>query len=253
MRRGRSREHGPVDGEYPRASRRSLGVSTQPAAAEPLKIDIWSDIACPWCYLGKHRLAAGLEAFAATDAAVPVEIEYHSFELAPDTPVDFEGSEIDFLAHHKGMPAAQVEQMLAQMTATAAAEGLTMDFARLRHTKTLRAHELLHAAKAAGRQAEMLERLFEAYFAQGEHVADVDTLVRLATEVGLDADEVRAALADGRHADAVAADIEQARTFGITGVPFYVVDGRYGISGAQPGEAFAQILGQIVAERATTD
>ena len=226
-------------------------MSTQPAAVEPLKIDIWSDIACPWCYLGKHRLAAGLEAFAATDAAVPVEIEYHSFELAPDTPENFEGSEIDFLADHKGMPAGQLEQMLGQMTEMAAGEGLTLDFGRVRHTKTLRAHELLHAAKASGRQAEMLERLFEAYFAQGEHVADVDTLVRLATEVGLDADDVRAALADGRHADDVAADIEQARAFGITGVPFYVVDGRYGISGAQPGEAFAQILGQIVAERTT--
>ncbi|QIK82343.1 DsbA family protein [Sanguibacter sp. HDW7] len=228
-------------------------MSTQPAAAEPLKIDIWSDIACPWCYLGKHRLAAGIEAFAATDAAVPVEIEYHSFELAPDTPEDFEGSEIDFLSHHKGMPAAKVEQMLGQMTEMAASEGLTMDFARLRHTKTLRAHELLHAAKAAGLQPEMLERLYEAYFAQGEHVADVDTLVRLATEVGLDGDDVRAALADERHADAVEADIEQARAFGITGVPFFVIDGRYGISGAQPGEAFAQILGQIVAERAAAD
>ncbi|MGP7959473.1 DsbA family oxidoreductase [Sanguibacter sp. A247] len=226
-------------------------MSTQPAAVEPLKIDIWSDIACPWCYLGKHRLATGLAAFAATDGALPIEIEYHSFELAPDTPEDFEGSEVDFLARHKGMPAAQVEQMLGQMTATAAAEGLTMDFARLRHTKTLRAHELLHAAKSAGKQPEMLERLFEAYFAQGEHVSDVDTLVRLATEVGLDADEIRAALTDGRHADDVEADIAQARAFGISGVPFYVIDGRYGISGAQPGEAFAQMLGQIVAERAT--
>lgn len=226
-------------------------MSTQPAAVEPLKIDIWSDVACPWCYLGKHRLATGLEAFAATDGAVPVEIEYHSFELAPDTPENFEGSEVDFLSHHKGMPAAQVEQMLGQMTQTASAEGLTMDFGRLRHTKTLRAHELLHAAKAAGKQAEVLERLFEAYFAEGEHISDIDTLVRLATDVGLDADETRAALTDGRHADAVDADIAQARAFGITGVPFYVIDGRYGISGAQPGEAFAQILGEIVAERAS--
>lgn len=224
-------------------------MNTDANALAPLKIDIWSDIACPWCFVGKHRLAAGLEAFAVTDAAVPVEIEYHSFELAPDTPEDFDGSEIDFLAHHKGMPLAQVEQMLGQMTEMAAAEGIEFRFDQLRHTKTLRAHELLHHAKTAGLQQEMLERLFAAYFTEGEHVAKPETLARLAAEVGLDADDVTAALADGRHADAVAADIAQARQIGVTGVPFYVVDGRYGVSGAQAPEVFTQILQQVVAER----
>ena len=146
-------------------------MNTDANAPAPLKIDVWSDVACPWCYLGKHRLAAGLEQFAASAGAVPVEIEYHSYELAPDTPEDFDGSEVDFLAHHKGMPLAQVEQMLGQMTEMAAAEGVEFRFDRLRHTKTLRAHELLHHAKAAGLQQEMLERLFAAYFTEGEHVA----------------------------------------------------------------------------------
>jgi predicted DsbA family dithiol-disulfide isomerase len=178
-----------------------------------------------------------------------VEVEYHSFELAPDTPEDFDGSEIDFLAHHKGMPLAQVEQMLEQMTQMAAAEGVEFRFDRLRHTKTLRAHELLHHAKAAGLQQEMLERLFAAYFTEGEHVAKPEALARLAAEVGLDADDVTAALTDGRHADAVAADIAEARAIGVTGVPFYVVDGRYGVSGAQSPEVFVQVLSQVVAER----
>ena len=224
-------------------------MNTDANAPAPLKIDVWSDVACPWCYLGKHRLAAGLEQFAASGGSVPVEIEYHSYELAPDTPEDFDGTEVDFLAHHKGMPLAQVEQMLGQMTEMAAAEGVEFRFDRLRHTKTLRAHELLHHAKAAGLQQEMLERLFAAYFTEGEHVAKPETLARLATEVGLDADDVTAALADRRHAAAVDADIAQARQLGITGVPFYVVDGRYGVSGAQAPEVFAQVLEQVVAER----
>ncbi|MCB7136082.1 DsbA family oxidoreductase [Cellulosimicrobium marinum] len=222
---------------------------TQTPAAETVKIDVWSDVACPWCYVGKRRLETALTRLADAGFAHPVEIEYHSFELAPDTPVDFDGTEVDFLVGHKGMPREQVERMLDQMTQLAAAEGLAYDFDALRHTKTLTAHELLHHAKAHGRQVEMKERLLKAYFEEGAHVGRLDVLADLAAEVGLDRDETVAVLEDGRYADAVRADVDQARAYGITGVPFFVVDGRYGVSGAQDPAVFVQVLEQAVAER----
>jgi predicted DsbA family dithiol-disulfide isomerase len=219
------------------------------SATAPVKIDVWSDVACPWCYVGKRRLETAL----AQPGAPEVEIEYHSFELSPDTPVDFEGSEIDFLAHHKGMAPAQVEQMLGQMTELAATEGLEYHFDTLQHTKTLLAHELLHHAKAHGLQVEMKERLLRAYFTESKHVGHVEDLVELATEVGLDADESRTALTDHRYADDVAADIAQARALGINGVPFFVLDGKYGVSGAQSPETFSAVLERVVADREASE
>ncbi|MBD8079917.1 DsbA family oxidoreductase [Cellulosimicrobium arenosum] len=220
---------------------------TEPAPTT-VKVDIWSDVACPWCYVGKRRLETALGRLAETGTGPRVEIEYHSFELSPDTPVDFEGSAVDFLAGHKGMPHDQVEQMLGQMTTLAAAEGLAFDFDAVHQTKTLTAHELLHHAKAHGKQLEMKERLLKAYFEDGRHVGRADELADLAAEVGLDRDEVAAALADHRYADAVQADIDQARAYGINGVPFFVVDGRYGISGAQDPAVFVQAIEQAAAE-----
>ncbi|MET0467249.1 MAG: DsbA family oxidoreductase [Aeromicrobium sp.] len=212
-------------------------------AARPVKVDIWSDIACPWCFIGKRRFER-----AVADWDGDVEIEFHSFELAPDTPVDFEGSEVDFLAHHKGMDAAQVEQMLTQMTALAADEGLSYDFDALRHTKTLLAHQALHFAKAHGLQRELKERLLSAYFEQGRHVGRVDELVALGSEVGLDADTLRKALESGTYAADVDADIAQARAYGINGVPFFVFDGRLGVSGAQAPETFLEVLDRVATE-----
>lgn len=213
----------------------------------PITIDVWSDIACPWCYIGKRRFEAGLASLG--EEAPAVELTYHSFELAPDTPVDFEGSEVEFLAQHKQVPVDRVHQMLDHVAGIASEVGLDYDFDALRHTKTLKAHELLHLAKARGLQVELAERLFRAYFTQGGHVGHIDELVGYAVEVGLDGDEARAALADGRYAADVQADLDQAVAYGIQGVPFYVIDGRYGISGAQLPETFAQALTQVVAER----
>ncbi|MEI5585107.1 MULTISPECIES: DsbA family oxidoreductase [unclassified Agromyces] len=213
----------------------------------PIKIDIWSDIACPWCYIGKRHLESGIEALG--DAAPAVEIEYHSYELSPDTPVDYAGSTVDFLAHRKGLPVAQVEQMLERVTGIAAKAGLSYDFDTVVHTKTLKAHELLHFAKEHGLQLQLSERLFRAYFTEGRHVGRVDELVALAAEVGLDADAAREALESGRYGSAVQADIAQAGAYGIQGVPFFVFDGRYGVSGAQPAEVFSQVLTQVARER----
>ena len=212
----------------------------------PVTVDIWSDIACPWCYLGKRRFEEGLAEFDGRDDVV---VTYHSFELSPDTPVDFDGSEVDFLVQHKGLPAAQARQMLTQMTETGAQDGVHYDFDAVRHTNTRKAHEILHLAKAAGVQRQFADRLFAAYFGQGRHLGRDEELADLAAEVGLDREEVLIALEEGTFAAAVTADIEQARAYGITGVPFFVLDGRYGISGAQSPETFTSALEQVYDER----
>lgn len=217
--------------------------------SEPIRVDVWSDIACPWCYLGKHRFERGIAAFRERHPDVEVTVESHSYELAPDTPEDFAGGEVDFLVRHKGMPAAQVELMLGQMTELAASEGLDFDFARVQHANTRRAHRVLHLARERGLQAEMLERLFRAYFAQGRRVSDPETLAELGAEVGLDPAEVRAACDDDALGAAVDRDIARARGLGVTGVPFWLIDQQYAVSGAQPDAAVADVLGQVLERR----
>lgn len=215
---------------------------------DAIKIDVWSDIACPWCYIGKRNLERGLAEASADDDAPAVEVTFHSFELSPDTPVDFEGGEADYLATHKGISPAQAQQMLERVTGVAAEAGLEYRFDLLKHTNTVKAHELLHFAKEQGRQHELAERLMSAYFTEGRHLGREDELVELATDAGLDADAAREALRSGRFLDAVRADQAQATAYGINGVPFFVIDGKYGVSGAQPAEAFAQIVRQVWAE-----
>ncbi len=215
----------------------------------PLTIDIWSDIACPWCYIGKRNLESALAEVAGDADAPEVRVTFHSYELAPDTPVDFAGSEIDFLAGHKGMSRAQVEQMLERVTGAASQAGLEYRFDRLQHTNTVKAHELLHYAKAQGRQQEMAERLMAAYFTEGRHVGRIDDLAALAEEAGLDAEGARAALESGEYLDAVRRDQQQAQAYGIQGVPFFVIDAQYGVSGAQPAETFADVLRDVWKKR----
>ena len=218
--------------------------------SEPIKIDIWSDIACPWCYIGKRKFEAGSGLFSGAGDGRDVEIEYHSFELSPDTPVDFDGSETDFLAQHKGIDAGQVEQMLTRVTSIASSVGLDYDYDNLKHTNTVKAHELLHFAKAHGKQLELAERLFRAYFVEGRHIGRVEDLADLAAEVGLDRAAAVSALESGQYLDAVRADQATAAEYGINGVPFFVIDGKYGVSGAQDAQTFAQVLEQVWTERA---
>jgi predicted DsbA family dithiol-disulfide isomerase len=213
--------------------------------AGAIKVDIWSDIACPWCYIGKRRFEEGARRYAATVDARPIQVEYHSFELAPDTPVDFAGTEVDFLVEYKRMPQEQVHRMLEQITTLAAAEGLAYDIAALQHTRTIKAHQVLHLAKSNGLQVQMKERLLSAYFTEGRHVGHDDELADLAAEVGLDRQQVLDALEEHTYLPDVEADIEQAITYGISGVPYYVIDGRYGVSGAQAPDTFAQALARV--------
>ncbi len=215
-----------------------------------VKVDIWSDIACPWCYIGKRRFETAAADFAA--AGGELEVEYHSFELSPDTPVDFDGSEVDFLVSHKNLAPEQVEQMLAQMTQLATTEGLSYDFEALQHTNTVRAHELLHFAKAKGRQLDLVERLFAAYFEEGRHIGRVDDLADLAAEIGLDRAEAVEALTSQTHLPDVSADKDQAVAYGISGVPFFVIDGRLGVSGAQDPTVFAEVLREAAGLTAAT-
>jgi len=216
---------------------------------DAIKIDVWSDIACPWCYIGKRNLENGLAATASDDDAPVVEIEYHSFELSPDTPEDFDGGEVDYLSQHKGISPESAREMLDRVTGVAAEAGLEYRFDILKHTNTVKAHELLHFAKENGRQLELAELLMSAYFLEGRHVGRDEDLVALAVEAGLDQDAAREALASQRYRPAVRADQAQAQQYGITGVPFFVIDGKYGVSGAQPVEAFTQIARQVWGER----
>ncbi|ASO21274.1 putative DsbA family dithiol-disulfide isomerase [Actinoalloteichus hoggarensis] len=204
---------------------------------EALKVDIFSDINCPWCYIGKRRFEA-----AVAQAGENVLVEYRSYELAPDTPVDFEGTSAEYLHRSRGMPADQVEQRLRQVTDIAAAEGLAYDMPAVRHSNTRKAHRLLHHAKETGVQAELKERLLSAHFEQGRNVGRDEELLALAVEVGLDRDRVSAVLASDEYEDAVEQDLRLARQYGIQGVPFFVIDGRYGVSGAQESEAFVEVL-----------
>ncbi len=218
--------------------------------SEPIKIDVWSDIACPWCYIGKRKLEAGIAAFESEPDRPPVEVEYHSFELSPDTPVDFEGSAADFLSAHKRMPLDQVTQMLAHVTGVAAEVGLDYDFDSLHQTRTIAAHQLLHYAKAHGRQLDMKERLLRAYFVEGRHVGRLPELADLAAEIGLDRDDALRSLEQDEYLADVQADLRQAGEYGISGVPFFVFDGKYGVSGAQAPETFHQVLQRVTDERA---
>ena len=224
---------------------------TSSSDTQPIHIDVWSDIACPWCYIGKRKLEMGIEGFVATHhgAAVPVEIEYHSFELAPDTPVDFVGSEVDFLAKFKGMPAAQVQPMLDRVAGIAGEVGLKYDFGSLQHTNTIKAHQLIHFAKTHGKQLEMKERLLSAYFVEGRHVGRIEDLADLAADIGLDRNDVVRSLTADEYLPAVRADQQLAQEYGISGVPFFVIDRKYGVSGAQDPAAFSGVLEQVVDER----
>ncbi len=210
-----------------------------------IKVDIWSDVQCPWCYIGKRKFEAAVAGFDGE-----VDVEYHSFELSPDTPVDFDGSPKDYLSQRKGMDPAQVDEMLARVTGIAASVGLDYHYEHVHQTNTVKAHELIHYAKSKGRQLDMKERLFKAYFVDGRHVGRIADLADLAAEVGLDRDEVVRVLTDETYLADVKADVAQAEAYGINGVPFFVFDEKYGVSGAQDSATFANVLEQVSLEKA---
>jgi predicted DsbA family dithiol-disulfide isomerase len=216
-----------------------------------VRVEIWSDVVCPWCYIGKRRFEAALARFAHRDEVV---VEWKSFELDPGATSSPAAEAADpsgyarRLAAKYGTTEAEAQKMLDTMTEAAAAEGLDFRFDRAVPASTFEAHQLIHLAAEQGRQDEVKERLLRAYFTEGRAVGDREVLVGLAAEVGLDADEVREALADQRHAAAVRADEAEATALGIRGVPFFVVDRTYGVSGAQPADQLLQVLDRAWSE-----
>jgi predicted DsbA family dithiol-disulfide isomerase len=210
-----------------------------------VRVEVWSDVVCPWCYIGKRRLETALERFGHRD---DVEVVWRSFQLDPSVPEGETHSTLPALAEKYGRSVEEMRGTMRHVEETAAGEGLRYDLANGVSGNTLLAHELLHLAAERGLQAEVKERLLHAHFEEARSVFDVDSLVALAAEVGLDEGEVRAAFADHRFRPAVEDDIATARALGATGVPFFVVDRRYGASGAQPAELLLQVL-----ERAWAD
>jgi len=204
-----------------------------------MRVDIWSDVVCPWCYVGKRRFEAALADFPHRDS---VEVRWRSFELDPRAPRVREGDRLGHLAAKYGITREQAQAMERTITEAAASLGLELRLDRARGGNTFDAHRLLHLAEALGLGNAVEERFLQAYFTDGEPIGDRDVLRRVAVEAGLPGAEVDEVLAGDRYADAVRADEAQARAYGATGVPFFVIDETYGISGAQSPEVFTNVL-----------
>jgi predicted DsbA family dithiol-disulfide isomerase len=203
-----------------------------------VRVDIWSDVVCPWCYIGKRRFDKGLAAF---EHSGDVEVVYHSFELDPGIEPGQATRVLETLSAKYGMSLAQAAQAEERVAATAAAEGLGYTVDRT-IGNTFDAHRLMHLAGDLGRAEPLLQRLYQAYFAEGRSVFDAASLTALAGDTGLDPGEARQALDDGSYADEVRADEDQARELRISSVPFFVIDWKYGFSGARPAELLTDAL-----------
>jgi predicted DsbA family dithiol-disulfide isomerase len=208
-----------------------------------MKVDIWSDVQCPWCFIGKRKFEAAVKQFGE-----PIEVEFHSFLLNPEAEVEFPGTTADYLSQKLGLPLERVAEMHERVSSIAASVGLNYDFVNQIQTNTTKAHELLHFAKTVGKQVELKERLMAAHFEEGKHVGRIEELANLAVEVGIDRAAAVDALESGRYANDVTADIDQARAYGITGVPFFVIDGKFGLSGAQDSSTFLEVLNKAASE-----
>lgn len=214
-------------------------------------VHVWSDIACPWCWIAKQRLEQGIE-----QSGSRVAVEYHSYQLYPEAPSSAPGHYHESLGAMKGLDANAVREMIDKVTHAATEEGLTMNWDKAQQVNTFQAHQLVYAAKARGNDAEeaanlgamAFERLFSAHFSEGLNVADTDTLLEIAEDMGLDVEQVEIELESGEHANAVRGDIRDARSLGIRGVPFFVVGGKFGISGAQPADVYADTINRALEE-----
>jgi predicted DsbA family dithiol-disulfide isomerase len=213
-----------------------------------MELEIWSDIACPWCYIGKRRLEAALENFEHTD---DVTITWRSFELDPNAPAERPGELAGHLASKYRMAIEQARQSQEAITATAASEGLDFRLDVARSGNTFDGHRLVHLAAEHGLQAAMKERLMRGYFSEGQLISDPETLVALGIEIGLPESEIRELLAGERFADEVRADEQTAAGLGVSGVPTFIVDRKVGVTGAQPPGLILEMLRQGWTRRET--
>lgn len=200
-----------------------------------MKIEIWSDVVCPFCFIGKRKLERALEKFPYKNQ---VQIEWKSFQLNPEEKTNPQISSLEHLANSKGWSLEQVKQLTSQVVEMGKEQGIAFNFEKTVVANTRRAHRLLHFAKEMGKGEEMKERLLQAYFSDGLNVDDEETLERLGSEIGLDPRSIKNLFSTLEYDDTVERDIYEARVMGVRGVPFFVFDRKYGISGAQPDEVF---------------
>ncbi|MFD5278537.1 DsbA family protein [Pseudarthrobacter sp. NPDC058362] len=206
-----------------------------------MKIEIWSDVACPWCYIGKRRFEAALAEFPHRES---VEVTWRSFQLDPTLPDHYAGTELQYLSTRKGLAPQQVTQMFEHVAEQAAGVGLNYRFDKVVVANSFTAHRLLHLAAAHGLQDAAKERLLSDHFEHGKDVGSREYLTELGAGLGLDPADVEELFTTDKYADEVRADFDEARTLGISGVPFFVLDRKFGLSGAQPKETFTAALNQ---------
>lgn len=242
---------GRSDGRGPRAGEHGNGRRAARVVPD-MKIDIWSDVACPWCYLGSTRLHDALSRFP---HAEQVQIAWHSYQLDPSLPEHYDGTETDYLSQRKGMPAERVREMHAQMTELGTADGLAFAFDDVVVANSWRAHRLIQHAGELDRadeqgtgpsRAERLEHeLFVAHFEQGRDIGDVEELVRVAESAGLDAEAAREAVTTEEFDDRIREDVQAAQMMGAQGVPFFVLEDQWAIPGAVETTAFEEALASV--------
>jgi len=213
-----------------------------------MRVDVWSDVVCPWCYIGKRNLEHALAGFEHRDA---ISVHWHAYELDPNAPRERSGVYAERLARKYGTTPERAEAMIDRMVHAGAEAGITMHFDRLRGGNTFDAHRVIHLAGEYGPalQGAVKERLLHATFTDGEPIGDRDTIVRLAAEAGLDATEARIVVESDRYGDEVRADERAALELDITGVPFFVFDRQYSLPGAQPPDVFARVLERAWSQR----
>lgn len=251
-------------------------TSNQAAVAEDaaIHVDVWFDVRCPWCFIGKRRFERAVDLFHETHPEVPVTVQHHSFELAPGIPERFDGGEAEYLLQYEGVPLEQSRKMLPALQELAASEGMNLRFDDLKEVNTRRAHRVFQYGQKQGVGEEILERFFTAYFSELADMADIETLVTLAAEVGLDSEEHRAAIreaaapsdgegvADGTSEaknmgegdpagesdwdGLVSADHVRGEMLGAAGVPFSLFNAKYRVAGAQSAEILADAMRRLV-------
>ncbi|MEQ8524095.1 DsbA family oxidoreductase [Gracilimonas sp.] len=212
-----------------------------------MKIEVWSDVVCPFCYIGKRHLEKALEQLPDLD----VEIIWKSFELDPNAPINSDLDIYDTLAKKYVRDREWAQQMNANMVKMASSAGLDFNMDEVKPTNSFNAHQLIHLAKEHDKQDEMKEALLSAYFIEGKHVGDIDTLVEIASDAGLDRNRAKQVLENNTYSNQVVTDVEEAHRIGVQGVPFFYINEKYGLSGAQPVEVFVEALKKISEEKVT--
>ncbi|MFT4526704.1 MAG: putative DsbA family dithiol-disulfide isomerase [Bacteroidia bacterium] len=226
----------------------SLSVESafaQNTKAEKMKVEVWSDVVCPFCYIGKTNFDKAMAQFEEKEN---IKFVWKSFQLYPDVKTNLDISLYEHLSTSKGITIEQVKGMAVNAAQMGKASGLNLDFDKSVVANSFNAHRLVHFAKENGLQLEMKERLFKAFFTEGQNIDDTETLIALAGEIGLDANLAKAVLESDKYADAVQADIRESQQLGVRGVPFFVFNRTYAVSGAQAPEGFLETLEKSFAE-----